>query len=491
MAIISVDNPVDLGDIIGGILGDGIDSIDLNQDIVSLPPETTEEIIIEVEIPTEGEHTVYIYFLPTVNDSLIPLAFGGGIRSFELCGTLRPCGTPPPAPPPPLEGVTELKPEFQFTAECGFEYRLKDQNDEVVQDWTPVAGWDENAFLCFGGGDVATKQDIKEALIEWTKDTALKIVSGATSGFEIDEDGNVIIGDPDDPKGELPDDDPLTEIDESQAAKMGGAISVSKNIEYFLFKVDTYYGNTPGTPSSPMAVAEAGLKLLFPVDEIALEAALTVYYDYRATNSRFFFDTTEEQQNYIFCKGINQRGWNRWVVDVAGYPPEKIAAMTALTNSLTDEFWSDAYSQGLPLLSTQYLDAPCVPIDDQLLTGIVFDTLQISQNVKPRHRMLFNGEGYAIDTDGDTQDLFWYRTSAGVLTYNPMMLNHGAGSILPSSTEVAYRSDHKYTWTSDTNNLLGAPLGVQVFRNGNMNLTGLSYPIPFKLAIKDLGEATV
>jgi len=38
-AVISLDNPVDLGDIIGGIIGEGIEIIQLNQDITSLPPK--------------------------------------------------------------------------------------------------------------------------------------------------------------------------------------------------------------------------------------------------------------------------------------------------------------------------------------------------------------------------------------------------------------------------------------------------------------------
>jgi hypothetical protein len=153
IAIVSVDNPVDLGDILAGIIAGGIDSIDLNQDIISLPPETVEEIVIEKEIATEGDHTVYIYFVPTVNDSLIPLSFGGGLREISLCGNIRPCGTPAPEPPPPLEGVTELKPEFRFTADCGLEYRLRDQEDNIVQDWQLVSGWVDNADACFRGAD--------------------------------------------------------------------------------------------------------------------------------------------------------------------------------------------------------------------------------------------------------------------------------------------------------------------------------------------------
>ena len=115
-------------------------------------------------------------------------------------------------------------------------------------------------------------------------------------------------------------------------------------------------------------------------------------------------------------------------------------------------------------------------------------TARNSTIVKRQHRMLFTAEGYAQDTDGDIQDAFWYRSAAGVLTYAPMTLNHSASNILPSQTEVPYRADHKYTWTSDTITIDNASISVTINRNAGMNLTGLTYPVPFKVTIKDLGE---
>src|SRR5262249_4320189 len=146
-------------------------------------------------IATEGEHIVYIYFLPNVNDSLVPLAFGGGIREISLCGNLRPCGMPPPAELPPLEGVTELRPEFQFTPDCGLEYRLRDQEDNIVQEWQTVPGWIENFADCVGGTMSidydAWKQAQKEAIYEAANDIAKQIVSGRTTNISVGSDGTV------------------------------------------------------------------------------------------------------------------------------------------------------------------------------------------------------------------------------------------------------------------------------------------------------------
>lgn len=60
--------------------------IELNKDLVSIPPETTVPFWYELEVSGEGEHLVEIAFLPTVDDTPIPIFFGGGVRSVELCG---------------------------------------------------------------------------------------------------------------------------------------------------------------------------------------------------------------------------------------------------------------------------------------------------------------------------------------------------------------------------------------------------------------------
>lgn len=60
--------------------------VEVNKDLTSIPQETQTPIVIEVEIKTDGDHEIQITFFPTVDDAFIPLFFGGGIRSVELCG---------------------------------------------------------------------------------------------------------------------------------------------------------------------------------------------------------------------------------------------------------------------------------------------------------------------------------------------------------------------------------------------------------------------
>lgn len=129
LAVITLDNPPDLLDIIGGIVTAGENIIDLNQDLVSLPPETAQELIFEVDVVGSGLHTIYIVFLPILDDSLIPVRFGGGFRGVQLCDFV---GSPD-------MGITNIRFE-----DCNLEVQINGE-------WDIVPGW-ENWLDCVPGG---------------------------------------------------------------------------------------------------------------------------------------------------------------------------------------------------------------------------------------------------------------------------------------------------------------------------------------------------
>jgi hypothetical protein len=133
--------------------------IDTDRDITSFPLEQWPLIGTTLEIEEEGDHIVYVCPLPRVNDGADFFGYGAGLRSVELCGGLRPTGFPEPSEPPDLEGVSELKPEFRFTEDCGLEYRLLNQLEAVVLDWTSVSGWTSNVDSCFHGQDGTDGED--------------------------------------------------------------------------------------------------------------------------------------------------------------------------------------------------------------------------------------------------------------------------------------------------------------------------------------------
>jgi hypothetical protein len=76
MAVVTVD-----GDLLGS------QTFDLNADLVSLPAESNAlELVYEVDISEASAHTIEVRFAPVLNDELIPIRYGGGIRSVVLCG---------------------------------------------------------------------------------------------------------------------------------------------------------------------------------------------------------------------------------------------------------------------------------------------------------------------------------------------------------------------------------------------------------------------
>lgn len=136
LAVVTLDNPPNLLDILAGIVTGSENIVDLNQDLVSLPPETAKEIIFPQPVTGPGIHTVYIVFLPILDDSLIPVRFGGGFRGVELCGFLP-------------EGDMGIQ-NIRFEA-CNLEVQ------QPNGDWIIVPGW-ENWLDCVpggGGGGVA------------------------------------------------------------------------------------------------------------------------------------------------------------------------------------------------------------------------------------------------------------------------------------------------------------------------------------------------
>lgn len=119
---VTLDNPPNILDILGGIITGADNLIDMNMDSLSIPPETAKEIIYEVNVEGSGIHTIYAVFLPIIDDSFIPVRFGGGFRGVQLCNFVE-------------------EPEVGLTA-----IRLNPENctleTQINGEWIAVSGWD-------------------------------------------------------------------------------------------------------------------------------------------------------------------------------------------------------------------------------------------------------------------------------------------------------------------------------------------------------------
>jgi hypothetical protein len=63
-----------------------VELLSLAKDVISVPPETSDDVIIEREITTPGTHHIDVLFIPLVNDELPVIGQGGALRKVVLCG---------------------------------------------------------------------------------------------------------------------------------------------------------------------------------------------------------------------------------------------------------------------------------------------------------------------------------------------------------------------------------------------------------------------
>lgn len=61
-------------------------TVELNKDLLQVPPETVSIFIHEVKLETGGDHHIDVTFERRLGDDLTPVGFGGGLRKVVLCG---------------------------------------------------------------------------------------------------------------------------------------------------------------------------------------------------------------------------------------------------------------------------------------------------------------------------------------------------------------------------------------------------------------------
>lgn len=469
LLVYKVGDPPNIVDIIEeGTIGDDVVIVDLNNDSVGVPPESDIVSAQEINIDAaSGVVTlVYFVFLPVLDDSLIPLRFGGGIRQIGLCGFEGEAG-----------GV--ILEDIRFNTEnCTFEKR-------ILGVWEAIEGGDE--WLMCVEALMATQAEIKQAIIDAAEQLAAQMLAGETenmvNSFEISKD----TGEKTFIQSGLAD-DPETSFDEFAGSKYGAVSEIAAKLELLLDMIDSYYGTTNGAPATLEGTTQVNIKTYFPTIPALMDAAITDYYAYRATQNRLLWDRGTVFPQYLYCNGYSINALGRWLVDISGFSVTKQQIVFNLWDALADTFFSDYYAVGQEKPTNGYLDAACVPIPDQTLEAMTFGNARVTTPFKASHRMKFRITGYALDVDGDTQDAFWFRTAAGVLTRTNWTFTHSAGNNQPSDNQVPYNDAHIYEYTVDLG-ALNAVMTITANKNAGMNATGLTYPTPFAVEISDLGLA--
>jgi len=355
----------------------------------------------------------------------------------------------------------------------------KDAEDELYRGITEIMIFEE-------GIDMTLSDDISSGIYKAFNDLAKQIVSGRVTNIAVGGDGTVT--NPSDAAADagLPADDPLTEINETEASRYGAMVEIGAKLELLLDKADGYYGAANGTPATPLAEAQRLMKLYFPADPVLMDTAMDAYWTYRGLANRILFDGGAAFAQYLYCNGYQNDALNRWIIDVSAYSIDKQQIVANFWEAPSDAFFSHYFSLGAAKPSSVYLDAACVPIEDQVLAAMVFAVTRNTTPFKSFHRMKFTVDGYALDVDGDIQDAFWYRTAAGVNTFTAMTMANGGGITMPSQAQVPYRDNHHYEFVIDWNGI-NALVGIGFNKHASMNAAGLVYPTPFNVAIHDEG----
>lgn len=337
------------------------------------------------------------------------------------------------------------------------------------------------------GDGMATQEDIAKGMYQAFNWLALQIASGQYANVNIstDEDGVVTLPSGDGSDIELPDDDPTTPIDETDAAHYGGVFALGTKLEEVVDRADLMYGPLNGTPANAEALAQQNMKLYFPCDAALMDAAITSYYAYRATNSQLAFNGGTDFFQWLFCNGYDINSINRFLISVRTFSTAKTLQISGLLAALLPEFWTDNFERGTQSPSTQYLDAACVKTPSQEILVMPLNTNRQFFGLKANHRILLTFKGHVTDSDGDLQDSFWFRTAAGVLTRSNPTFGYGAGVAQPTDNQVPYNSAHIYQFTMELPNS-STTMTININENAGIG-TPIYQPEQFTIQFEDFG----
>lgn len=300
---------------------------------------------------------------------------------------------------------------------------------------------------------------ITEGIYKAVNDIAKQIVTGVRADFTVDAEGNVVP--PSEAGAELPEDDPLTVIDEKSAAAAGGALAMAQGVNEFILYVDTLYGPTDGAPLTSLADTQALVKMRFAT-EVTIDAALLEYYaDREALQGQLGVLNALDLAGHFYCDQNTDnphQSFNLFISLIIGMSVEDRKRYTELVAALAETQFSIWYNKGLNVPSSVYHDFPCEPIPDEtiiLSVGIEKDTNGIA---KKNHRYRIRTEGVLTDPDGDIQDTWYFKAVGESPIFIAGLFNVTSTGFTndPTAAQVPYRADHRYEWTfeRDDNHVL-------------------------------------
>lgn len=369
-----------------------------------------------------------------------------------------------------------------------------------------VAGWQEAEEDDFSGIQqilkfeegidifMATQSELEVAIhagmYAFMQDLAKQIVSGVTSNFSVDENGNVVPGGPG--QEPLPEDDPATILNESLSAKAGAAWRIAFGVNSLFIKLNELYGSLVA-PATPLATAQRVIRDLYYSGDAnaTFDQYISDYYDRRSLSLPVVVDLDQDAlSEWIYCHNLSHLPITEYILETVAQIDAAFNAID-LYGQILEDYYGIWYDEGITANNSDYLDYYCVPIPDYSFTiqwqdPVAFEDPRVW---KKNHRVQVTVQGYLSDDDGNLQDAFWHKASGENEEFFPADFNiqqGGASEIIPSVFEAAYSGLHKYSWTINMGSIDASPQW-HLARNGIMLPTATSPTGGLLIQVHDLG----
>lgn len=333
------------------------------------------------------------------------------------------------------------------------------------------------------------KQAIRDGMYTMVNDVAKQIVSGVTSGFSIDDDGNVVIGGGADDPANLPEDDPETPVDELEAAKTGGCIAIKLGIDEMFTTLNTWYG---GDATEDMTVANAQFyfKTKYDVDDAKADLAVAEWWEVRSVSG-----TTPASigivNEALYCEGANKQTVMRFIID---NPSSTTLLQTLVADAANESQYATWYNRGIEVPSTDYISYPCTPMPEEnliLLINGASGSISTVNTQKTFHRLLFtvSGKVQHPTTSGRYFD-FFYENNVGVVTYRGgvNISRLGGGINEPAQDDVPYSASGVYVFSLD---ITAGGGDVDIDKSLVSGFPTVTTIGQFSIKIQDVGQFTI
>ncbi|MGB7342477.1 MAG: hypothetical protein WBC91_26500 [Phototrophicaceae bacterium] len=391
--VVSVNNPPDIGDIIGGIVGgNGVNIIDLELDITAIPPET--DILLESDLTITQEENeesiIYLTFIPVLDDSLIPLRYGGGIRAIEICGS----------------------------AEVYNPITNENYNPNQYQEGLIVTTYEELcAAVSCGMLDVfarALNGSSGNTLSQITLDeNGLPVITGSASGGALSTDAR---------RNRMA----LCEIIESRLE------------EYIVDYNDFYLGSSP----EQLQIMETFLTSKYMMTANVTQAVAN-YNDHILATNPAPNPNLDGLDRIFYCEGIIKQKVSAWIID--DLQADKVLRLSMI-DALSQDQLDSWFAEGTNTISDDYINSACFIFEPFTITvdaqdfidkgnNLAFDTASL---VKPNR--IYNVKISGQFTNGTIIFDGMFNKTGAVIQYAPLRFadsNGNAGTV--PKTQPTYK----------------------------------------------------